>query len=301
MQDDSAVENKAGRSLPYNDEGRLDGWEEIASFLGRGIRTVQRWEKEAALPVRRLFKQRRSLVHAYRQELAHWVKRREDDPFLPSHPPSESQPSGDPDLNTPRDVLAGWKEVAAFLGRSVRTVQRWENEAGLPVRRLKSKARSIPYALRSELAVWLKECGVSARSAEGGGVSAQPPFLLQAFIDGYGANIAVLDLTGRVVAVNSAWKEFGASHGYRDPNFGLGKSYLELFRSAPWGGVEAASAAKGAILEVLSGARRECQVKYARGCPEKKRWFSFHVTRFNFRGSAFLIAAHNDITELLEG
>ena len=193
LRDDAAFKNKTRNSLPHNDEGRLDGWEEIASFLGRGIRTVYRWEKEAALPVRRLFKERRSLVHAYRQELARWVKRREDDPFLPSYFPSESPPDGNPKFRAPRDVLAGWKEVAAFLGRSVRTVQRWENEAGLPVRRLRAKSRSIPYALRSELAVWLKEWGIPAGSTEGGGVSAQTQSLLQTFIDGYGANIAVLD------------------------------------------------------------------------------------------------------------
>ena len=286
--------------LPCNDEGRLDGWEEIASFLGRGIRTVYRWEKEAALPVRRLFKERRSRVHAYRQELARWVKRREDDPFLPSYFPSESPPDGNPKFRGPRDVLAGWKEVAAFLGRSVRTVQRWENEVGLPVRRLKSKSRSIPYALRSELAVWLKECGIPAGSTEGGGVSAQTQSLLQTFIDGYGANIAVLDGTGTVVAVNRAWKEFGASHGDHDTNFGLGKNYLELVRSTAWGGAMAASAATAAIIGMHSGARHECQVKYPGDSPEKKRWFSFHVTRFNFRRSAFLIVAHSDITGLLE-
>ena len=26
-------------------EGRLDSWKEIAAYLGRGIRTVQRWER----------------------------------------------------------------------------------------------------------------------------------------------------------------------------------------------------------------------------------------------------------------
>ena len=33
---------------------RLDSWKEIASFLRRGIRTVQRWEREEGLPVHRL-------------------------------------------------------------------------------------------------------------------------------------------------------------------------------------------------------------------------------------------------------
>ena len=296
---DYALENEAVNSFSTKDDGRLNGWEEIASYLCRRIRTVQRWEKESGLPVRRLFKQRHSLVYAYRQELARWVKRKEEQPFFPSRFQSESKPQGDPVASTSQDMLAGWKDVAAFLGRSVRTVQRWEKKMGLPLRRLKSEARSIPYALRSELAHWLKECGVGVPSAEKDGATTPPPSLLQAIIDGYGANIAVLDTKGTVVSVNKAWKEFGPSYGNNDPNFGLGRDFLGLCRSIPWGGDEVASAATTGVLEMLSGARREFRVKYPRHRAAENRWFSLHVTRFNFQGSAFLIVAHDDITELL--
>jgi ElaB/YqjD/DUF883 family membrane-anchored ribosome-binding protein len=34
------------------------------------------------------------------------------------------------------DVLHSWKEIAAYMGRGVRTVQRWERDLALPVRRL---------------------------------------------------------------------------------------------------------------------------------------------------------------------
>jgi hypothetical protein len=44
--------------MAKRDEGaekpRLDSWKEIASYLGRGVRTVQRWECEEGLPVHRL-------------------------------------------------------------------------------------------------------------------------------------------------------------------------------------------------------------------------------------------------------
>jgi len=33
------------------------------------------------------------------------------------------------------DVLNSWKEVSNYIGRGVRTVQRWEKDFGLPVRR----------------------------------------------------------------------------------------------------------------------------------------------------------------------
>jgi phage shock protein A len=50
-------------------------------------------------------------------------------------------------------ILNGWKEVAAFLGRGVRTVQRWE-VLGLPVHRPHGRTRSAVVASSDELAAW---------------------------------------------------------------------------------------------------------------------------------------------------
>jgi hypothetical protein len=57
--------------------------------------------------------------------------------------------------STNPDVLNSWKEVAIYMGRGVRTVQRWEQELGLPVRRPRGKSRSAVIALKPELDRWL--------------------------------------------------------------------------------------------------------------------------------------------------
>jgi Tol biopolymer transport system component len=57
-------------------EGRLDSWKEIAVYLGRGIRTVQRWEREEGLPVHRLVHEKRGTIYARREELAAWWESR---------------------------------------------------------------------------------------------------------------------------------------------------------------------------------------------------------------------------------
>lgn len=54
-------------------------------------------------------------------------------------------------------VLNSWKEIAAYIGRGVRTVQRWEHELGLPVRRPHAKMRSIVIALSADIDEWLKQ------------------------------------------------------------------------------------------------------------------------------------------------
>ena len=51
----------------------LNSWKEIASYLGRGIRTVQRWEK-MGLPVRRLGSGHRSPVVADARDLDRWIQ-----------------------------------------------------------------------------------------------------------------------------------------------------------------------------------------------------------------------------------
>lgn len=51
--------------------------------------------------------------------------------------------------------LSGWKDIAAYLGRGLRTVQRWEADLGLPVRRPRGKERSAVMALPRELDDWL--------------------------------------------------------------------------------------------------------------------------------------------------
>lgn len=59
-----------------------------------------------------------------------------------------------PLTSRPAERLESWKEIAAHLRRSVRTVKRWEKIEGLPVHRLAhSKAASV-YAYRSELEGW---------------------------------------------------------------------------------------------------------------------------------------------------
>lgn len=54
--------------------GRLDSWKEIAAYLRREVRTVQRWEKEEGLPVHRSPHKRQGRIYAYTAELDIWWK-----------------------------------------------------------------------------------------------------------------------------------------------------------------------------------------------------------------------------------
>lgn len=58
---------------------RLDSWKEIAAYLRRDVRTVQRWEKKEGLPVYRHQHDKLGSVYAYKGELEAWFKTRQQD------------------------------------------------------------------------------------------------------------------------------------------------------------------------------------------------------------------------------
>src|SRR5690242_7577201 len=53
-------------------------------------------------------------------------------------------------------MLRSWKEIARHLGASVRTVQRWESEFQLPVRRIEARRGAVVFAFPAELESWLR-------------------------------------------------------------------------------------------------------------------------------------------------
>lgn len=53
------------------------------------------------------------------------------------------------------DVLNSWKEIAHYIGVGVRTVQRYEEELGFPIRRTHGNSRSSVFAMRTEVDAWL--------------------------------------------------------------------------------------------------------------------------------------------------
>lgn len=57
----------------------------------------------------------------------------------------------------PSDRLETWKEIAVYLQRDVRTVQRWEASEQLPVRRHQHKKRGSVSASRSEIDRWREQ------------------------------------------------------------------------------------------------------------------------------------------------
>jgi hypothetical protein len=75
----------------------------------------------------------------------------------------------------PDNLLDSWKEIAAYLDRDVRTVQRWEKKEGLPVHRQIHEKLGTVYAYRSEIDAWWTERSAKLTTkAENGELSGGP-------------------------------------------------------------------------------------------------------------------------------
>lgn len=62
--------------VPNRQTARLESWKEIAAYLHRTVRTVQRWERDEGLPIHRHEHEQRDSVHALTAELDDWLSAR---------------------------------------------------------------------------------------------------------------------------------------------------------------------------------------------------------------------------------
>jgi len=125
----------------------LTSWQEIAAYLHRGIRTVQRWEVTLRMPVHRDGSNPRGPVKAFKHELDAWMAN-----------VAKARRAREGISKTPV-VLNTWKEIAGHMHRGVRTVQRWEATLGMPVRRLGTTPRAPIVAFQHELDGWMSGFG----------------------------------------------------------------------------------------------------------------------------------------------
>src|ERR1700694_2463638 len=75
--------------------------------------------------------------------------------------------------------LESWKEIAAYLGRDITTVRRWEKREGLPVHRLHHSRLGTGYAYTAELDGWRRERAPSPAAGEV--IATLPPQTVKSF------------------------------------------------------------------------------------------------------------------------
>ncbi len=137
-----------------------------------------------------------------------------------------------------------------------------------------------------------KQTGDSLRASE---------IFNQAILDSVTAEIAVLDHSGIIIAVNQTWEKFAlensAEAGIPAPQTGIGVNYLEICKAENGleTGTEGMNGCDG-IRAVMSGKLTRFSMEYACHSPEQQRWYTLTATPLG-EGGAGVVVTHNNITE----
>jgi len=119
---------------------------------------------------------------------------------------------------------------------------------------------------------------------------------LQRTIDAVEAQVALLDESGAIAAVNRAWRLSAMVQDMRDAQFGVGRNYLAMCRSAAAEGCcDAARIAEG-LDGLLESQWRSFFYKYDSHSPSERRTYALLAWRMVEDGVTYVAVSH----ELLE-
>ncbi|MFT3787048.1 MAG: hypothetical protein QM770_12925 [Tepidisphaeraceae bacterium] len=101
--------------------------------------------------------------------------------------------------------------------------------------------------------------------------------LFRQLFDQHPAHVCMIDLDGRIVAVNKSWLRFGAENDL-SPDYSFeGQSYLDACATAAEQGDTHAAQALTGLLDVLATGRSKFTMVYPCHAPFERRWFKLWV------------------------
>ena len=115
-------------------------------------------------------------------------------------------------------------------------------------------------------------------------------------IDALSEHICVIDDTGKVLAVNKAWRNFGTENGGPPAIAWDETNYLDVCDHAAASGIEDAHLFAAGLRSVLLGEQEQFSLEYPCNSATEERWFLARVTRFQLEGPARVVISHENIT-----
>jgi DNA-binding NarL/FixJ family response regulator len=109
------------------------------------------------------------------------------------------------------------------------------------------------------------------------------------------ASVAILDTSGRIVAVNDTWKDFGRRNGLRVDDFAVGANYLQFCRSRDPGMGRFAKNLKA----LLAGRLDLLTHVYPCHSPTRQRWFSLIGVPLSLDAPAGVALLHVNLTGMM--
>ncbi len=108
-------------------------------------------------------------------------------------------------------------------------------------------------------------------------------------------SVAILDSSGKILAVNETWKRFGRRNGLRMPHSAVGSNYLEYCQSDE----PRARRFRNELKALLAGRLDLVTFVYPCHSPARKRWFSVIGFPLSSDSRAAVALLHVNLTEML--
>ncbi len=123
--------------------------------------------------------------------------------------------------------------------------------------------------------------------------------MLTAILDALPALITLIDHNGKIVFVNSRWRETAVLRQIEAPDNWVGQHYLSIFQSSI--GKHADIQTVGAAIQnAIKGEPTGSPIEYPFLSDEGRRWFEMKPTPLSFHGEKYVLLVHSDITERME-
>ena len=119
---------------------------------------------------------------------------------------------------------------------------------------------------------------------------------LQPLLDAMSEHAAVLDDFGKIVAVNTAWRDFGESQSLKLKDHGVGTNYLAACDSVVSEDVSDSAAIAQGIREVLDEKRQAYEHEYTCHSATEERWFLVRASPLRWFGRTYVLVTHTNIT-----
>ena len=159
-------------------------------------------------------------------------------------------------------------------------------DTGAPIRGAEGDVIGMALVFRDQSAEMEARSALQDREAFG-----------RAVLDAVGANIAVLDRSGLITAVNQAWEDFARDNACPDGGSCCmtGVDYFSAWTRGV-GGEEGADEAMEGVRRVLAGELSSFSCEYPCHSPDIQRWFMLQVTPLSADAGGGAVLAHINIT-----
>ncbi|WCE32226.1 sensor domain-containing diguanylate cyclase [Vibrio sp. SCSIO 43137] len=116
-------------------------------------------------------------------------------------------------------------------------------------------------------------------------------------LDSLPEQLAVIDLSGKIIYVNDSWQHFGDCNEYNEKVSWLNQNYLTTCEKAAKAGDEDAKVVVEGLTELISSEMASFYFEYPCHSPTEQRWFMMRAVPFYTDSSRCIVITHQNITK----